>query len=172
MDTSNLSSFANDHLYLTPFLSTFHQTRKTLSRTLCCSQCLPVALKLLMPASIHSTLMLKLKMFGDLHHFLIHHLSWCLRKALLYLYIFISFMFTSFVLFHSVNNRLWLLVSRIYSCTCDWRTYNHSVFVSDATSVPLSAYKAASDMLAISYIAMSLVQCMASVASTCNYYWK
>jgi len=42
-------------IYILHVFSMFPQTRNTLSRTLCCSLCLPVVLGLRMPAAIHST---------------------------------------------------------------------------------------------------------------------
>jgi hypothetical protein len=120
--------------YVLHLFSTFPQTRNTLSRTLCCSRCFSVALKLLMSSAIHSTPVLKLKMFGDLHHLFIHHLSCCLRKSLLYLYIFHVYV----VRVVSFNKcMLCPLVSRTYSCTCDRCITTQSLSQTDATSVPL-----------------------------------
>lgn len=121
-------------IYILHLFSRFPETRNTLSRTLCCSRCLPVALRLLMPAAIHSTPMHKLKMLGDLHHVLIHHLSWCLRKTLFYIYIF--YVYVVCVVSFS-KCLLCLLVSRIYSCTCGRYITTQSLSLTDATSVPL-----------------------------------
>jgi hypothetical protein len=180
---SNLSFFANDHLYLTLFL-TFPQTRNTLSRNFCCSRCLPVALSLLMPAAIHSTPTHKLKILGDLHHLLIHHLFWCLRKALFYLYIFHVYVVCL------VSFSKWLrclLVSRIYFCTCDRCITTQSLSQTNATPVPLECVHFCMKLwlICLHYVTSRcgilcsvwpliwyLVHYVTSDAATWNYYWN